>query len=334
MFKRLRRSARPVPLALLLAVAVFTVLAGSLLAASYLIDLNDGSIAEWSGQGIPLFALDPQGDTPLTTDDVVNASVASADIKQTSGNIPGLTFLAQTAMPPALSQPGRAIAAMLDCDRNGLDNERQDRWVVYNTTGPRTDEVTLYTGDQYFGLVPTAALPKFLGQRVLNNLEWGIPISELPIRGDEPPELGTVVDCKHKVNIRIATMQFVTPTGFIVLDTLLPPLGWDISTGKPLSATLTISRPEFEPENVELQWNMTGQSEAYSVLRSADTPYGDLPPFDITSNLTYTDVGAATSPAGAYFYQVRGTTGGIPTVDPSNTVGVFRFELVPGEPPA
>jgi hypothetical protein len=221
---------------------------------------------------------------------------------------------------------------MLDCDRNGTDGERQDRWVVYNTTGPRTDEVTLYTGDQYFGLVPSAVLPKLLGQRVQNQLEWAIPISDLPIRGDEPPDLGKVVDCRHKVDIRIATMQYVTPTGFIVLDTLTPPLGWDIEAGKPLSATLTISRPADAPDDVRLDWNATAQSAEYIIQRSPESPYAGFLEHARVADLFLLDPGAAADEQPAYFYQVQGASGAA-VVDPSNTVGIVKFWLAAGEPP-
>jgi hypothetical protein len=319
-------------LALLVALAVFLTLAAALYAAQTIIDTNDGSVAEWQSQAIPIFQTDPQGDTPVGSDDLVQVAVVSAHIEQAAGDVPGLAFRAQVAFPPAASQPARAVVAMLDCDRNGLDNERQDRWVVYNTTGPKTDDVTLYTGDQYYGLVPSAVFPKFLGQRVLNELEWAIPISELPIRGDEPPELGKVVDCKHQVNIRIATMQFVTPTGFIVLDTLTPPLGWDISTGKPLSATLSISKPADAPDDVRLDWNATGQSPEYVVRRSASSPYDGYLELARVNSPGLTDSGAAVDGEPFYFYQVQGTTGAT-AVDPSNTVGIAKFWLTPADPP-
>lgn len=326
------RTARRPALALLVALAVFLLLSTALWAAAYVIDTNDGSVAEWSAQSIPVFQSDPTGDTPIATDDLLAVAVASADIKQAAGNVPGLAFRAEVAFPPAASQPARAVAAMLDCDRNGLDNERQDRWVVYNTTGPRTDEVTLYTGDQYFGLIPTAVLPKFLGQRALNQLEWAIPISELPIRGDEPPELGTVVDCRHQVDIRIATLQFVTPTGFLILDTLTPPLGWDISTGKPLSAALAISKAPELPDDVRLDWNATAQSAVYIVRRSVASPYDGFAEWARVAEVTYLDSGAATDPEPQYYYQVQGASGDT-LVDPSNTVGVVKFWLAAGEAP-
>jgi hypothetical protein len=326
-----RRAVRRWP-ALIAALAVFLAFAGALYAATIVIDPDDGSVAEWAAQGIPVFQADPSGDTPIATDDLVDASVATGDIAQPSGNIPGLAFRAQVAAPPAASQLGRAVVAMLDCDRNGLDNERQDRWAVYNTTGPRTDEVTLYTGDQYYGLIPSV-YPKFLGQRVLGQLEWAIPISDLPIRGDEPPELGKVVDCRHKVNIRIATMQFVTPTGFLVLDTLTPSLGWDIETGKPLSATLSISIPPDSPADLALDWNATAQSPWYNVQRSSESPYSGYQSLATVESPGLLDVGAAVDAEDDYYYQVQGTSGEV-SVDPSNIVGASKFRLVPGDPPS
>lgn len=330
-------SSRRVGLALLTALGGFLVLTAGLFAATYVIDTNDNRVTEWTDQGIVVFQTDPAGDGiapgggPISpTDDIVTAWVANATIPPTTGqDTPSLAFRVQTAAPPSASQPLRAVAAILDCDRNGLDNERQDRWVVYNTTGPQTDAVSLYTGDLAYGLVPTAVLPKFLGERVINNLEWAIPISELPIRGDEPPELGQVVDCRHKVNIRIATMQFVTPTGFVVLDTVLPSIGWDISTGKPLPAELTISQP-VETDDVLLEWNATGQSAAYDVLRSTAGPYEGFTSCGSTVETLFTDLAAVTQPEPAFFYQVQGTTGGVATVDPSNTVGIYKFALIPG----
>lgn len=319
-------------LALFVALAVFLASAATLWAAGYVIDTNDNTVTEWQSQGIPTFQNDPAGDTPIATDDLIAVAVANADIKQTNGNVPGLAFRAQMSSPPALIQPLRGIAAMLDCDRNGLDNERQDRWVVYNTTGPHVDDVTLYTGDQYFGLVPSAVLPKLLGQRVQTSIEWAIPISDLPIRGDEPPDLGTVVDCRHQVDIRIATMQYITPTGFVILDALTPPLGWDIAAGKPLSATLTISRPADAPDNARLDWNATAQSPEYIVLRSATGPDAGYVEVGRVNSPGFTDEGAASTAGDAYFYQVQGATA-TSAVDPSNTVGVVNFPLTAGDAP-
>jgi hypothetical protein len=326
------RPAQRPALALLVALALFLAFAGALYAAQIVIDTNDNTVAEWQSQSILVFQTDPSGDTPNPTDDLVSVAVATGEIKQASGNVPGLAFRAQVALPPAASQTGRAVVAMLDCDRNGIDNERQDRWVVYNTTGPRTDEVILYTGDQYFGLIPSAVLPKLLGQRVQNQLEWAIPISELPIRGDEPPELGKVVDCRGKVDIRIATMQFVTPTGFVELDTLTPPLGWDVETGKPLSATLTVARLPEAVDDVRLDWNATAQSSEYIVQRSETSPYVGYSELVRVPAPGHTDLGAAAVAGAVYFYQVQGNSDGI-LVDPSNTVGVMNLPLSPGAAP-
>lgn len=320
-----------------LALGVTLLLVSAASAAVYIIDTNDSSITDWTTPGIVAFGSDPAGDVldpggapGFATDDIVKAWVGSATIPPPTGqNQPSLAFRVETASLPPASQLLRSVAAFLDCDRNGIENERQDRIVIYQTTGPRVDEVTIYTGDQIYGLIPSAVLPKLLGQRVSNNLEWAVAIAELPINGNEPPELGKVVDCKHKVNIRIAMMAYVTETQhFVELDTLLPAVGWDIDLGVPLSATLTISRPVGTPD-VTLNWTPTGQTEQYEVQRSVQ-PYDGYASWTTTPALTAIDADVNGQPEPAYYYLVRGLSGGVQTVEPSNKVGVFKFNLVVG----
>lgn len=321
-------------------------LAALALAAQYTIDTDDRSIAEWDAQGIVMFQDDPAESAVISptatispSDDIVAAWVASG-VGQSG--VPSLSFRTYMTDVRALDTANHVAAALIDCDRNGQDNERRDRWAVYHATGfPRGDEMILYTGDTVFGLASSEVLPKLLGQRVQSSIEWAVPIADLPEEGVGEPELDPV-DCRNDVNIRFATMAYDPQTGiFTVLDMTGPSLGWNIALGEPVSATLRIQRA-ISPTDALLLWNPTAQSEAYALLRSRD-PYTGFVSLPITPTvvstgtgvysptLFYTDTGVLSPTIATLFYEVQGTSGGTPTVDPSNLVGLANFPLIPGD---
>ncbi len=318
-------------------------LAALALAAQFNINTDDRSVAEWDAQGIAPYQTDPAESAVLTptvspTDDIVTTWVASG-VGQSGA--PSLFFRLQTAPPRALATLNHVAVALIDCDRNGLDNERKDRWAVYHATGYPSDAMVLYTGDHLWGLYSSIILPQLLGQRVQSSVEWAVPIADLPEEGVGPPELDPV-DCRGEVNIRFATMVYSPTVGsFTVLDITEPPLGWNIALGEPISATLHIRRA-ISPTDVLLSWNPTAQSEAYALLRSSDPYTGFLgtaitptlvsaPPGVLTPTLLYTDTGVLTPTIATLFYQVQGTFSATATVDPSNMVGLANFPLVPGD---
>jgi len=318
-------------------------LAALAVAAQFNINTDDRSVAEWDAQGIAPYQTDPAESAVLTptvspTDDIVTTWVASG-VGQSG--VPSLFFRLQTAQPRALATLSHVAVALIDCDRNGLDNERRDRWAVYHASGFPSDEMLLYTGDVVLGLSSSIVLPQLLGQRVAQDVEWAVPIADLPEEGVGAPELDPV-DCRNDVDIRFATMVYSPTIGtFTLLDVTEPPLGWNIALGEPISATLHIRRA-ISPTDVLLSWNPTAQSESYALLRSSDPYTGFISsaitptlvspvPGVFTPTLLYTDTGVLTPTIATLFYQVQGTFSATATVDPSNLVGLANFPLLPGD---
>lgn len=328
---------------ILLAMALL-LFASTAYAALYNIDTNDNSVAEWETQGVVQFQSDPAGDAlkPDGTsggradDDIIAAWVASGT-GQTG--LDSLFFRVQMNASPALNENLRAIAAVIDCDRNGLDTERQDRIITYFVTSapppfaPPFDLVRVYTGDQNYGYDINESIdPKAAGQRVDSYIEWSVPIQELPIMGTEPSEYEPLVDCRRLVNIRFTTFEYPRFGGLVTkfLDSTTS-LGWNIPEGKPIPAELAIERPAASNDAL-LTWNLTAQSQDYAVMR-ATAPYvlGEYADHAVVTSPTYTEAGIFNDGvADAYFYLVRGRTGGTATVDPSNEVGVFEYALTAG----
>lgn len=337
----LRKPSRHCSLTLVALLVTLALLSATAFAALYTIDTNDMSVAEWEDQGIVEFMTDPAGDVlnpdgspgGSATDDIIGAWVASGT--DPTGNA-SLFFRVEMAQPPASSGGIRGVVAVLDCDRNGVGNERQDRLVTYYATGVPvlrpSDSLRIFTGDMFAYYAIGSGPDKLLGQRVGRYLEWAVPISDLPIIGTEPPELEPVVDCRHDIEIRFLSVNH--PIGeplFRVLDETEPLLGWRIPQGVPISATLTIAQV-ISSNDVLLEWNPTAQSVAYQVLRST-LPYSDTAyaPISTTQTISYTDVAVLGSETDDnYFYQVQGEVDGTATVDPSNRVGFFEYGLVPG----
>lgn len=310
--------------------------AGAALAASYTIDTNDANVSEWSAQGVPIFTedpvgdvLDPDGNPGAATDDIVRGWVASG---VTPGGTPSLFFLVEMASAPAASTTNRAVVALIDCDLNGNVNERQDRWASYQASGFQSDYVRLYTGDQMYGLTTGSGSDKVLGQRVQRYLEWGVPISALPITGNEPPELQPVVDCKGTVAIRFASTQHDSFFGgpFTVLDLTEPLYLFDIPASQTFTVTLTIEALSGS-DDARLAWQTTAPAQTYALLRSTE-PFASFATITTTVATAYVDPGVlAGADPNNYFYQVQSAPG-VPSTLPSNRVGLFKFALAPGEP--
>lgn len=319
-------------LALMTAVILAVGTAGAL-AANYTIDTNDASASEWSAQGVPVFTedpagdvLDPNGNPGVATDDIVRAWVASG---VTPGGAPSLFFLVEMAAAPAASILNRAVVALIDCDLNGNVNERQDRWASYQASGFQSDYVRLYTGDQMYGLTTGSGSDKVLGQRVQRYLEWGVPISALPITGSEPPQIQPVVECKGTVAIRFASTHHDSFFGgpFTILDITEPLYLFGIPSGETFTVTLGI---ETVPggDDARLVWQTTAPAQTYELRRSTE-PFGGFVPITTTTAAEYVDFGVlAAADPNNYFYQVQSAPG-TPSVLPSGRVGLFKFVLTP-----
>ncbi len=327
---------KPLSFGLLALVAAGILSLGSItvLAVGFVIDTNDGSVSEWSTQGVPLFTEDPAGDVlapngdpGVATDDIVRGWVATG---VTPGGTPSLFFLVEMASLPASSAGNRAVGALIDCDLNGDVNERQDRWVVYQASGTPADFVRLYTGDQMYGLTTGSGSDKVLGQRVQRYLEWAVPISALPITGDEPPTIEPVVDCKGTVAIRFASTYHDAFFGglFTMLDVTEPLYLFDIPTGQTFTVTLGIETLAGG-DDARLFWQTTAPAQTYALLRSTE-PFSGFATITTTTETAYVDAGVlAAADPNNYFYQVQSAPG-TPTVRPSGRVGLFKFMLSPG----
>lgn len=328
-----RKSGNFMWLALLVA-GILLLGSATVLAADYVIDTNDGSVAEWNAQSVPLFTedpagdvLDPEGNPGVATDDIVRGWVASG---LTPGNAPTLFFLVEMASPPAASTTNRAVVALIDCDLNGNVNERQDRWASYQASGLQSDYVRLYTGDQMYGLTTGSGSDKVLGQRVQRYLEWGVPISALPITGSEPEEIQPVVDCKGTVAIRFASTQHDSFLGgmFTILDITEPLYLFDIPTSQTFGVTLGIETMTGT-DDARLFWQTTAPAQTYALLRSTE-PFSGFAAITTTVDTEYVDLGVlAAADPNNYFYQVQSAPG-TPSVLPSGRVGLFKFVLTPG----
>lgn len=318
----------------LLVAGMLLLAAVTVLAADYVIDTNDGVVSEWSTQGVPLFTedpagdvLDPDGNPGVATDDIVRGWVASG---VTPGGTPSLFFLVEMASAPAASSTNRAVVALIDCDLNGNVNERQDRWAAYQASGTPADYVRLYTGDQMYGLTTGSGSDKVLGQRVQRYLEWGVPISALPITGDEPPEIEPVVDCKGTVAIRFASTYHDSFFGglFTMLDVTEPLYLFDIPTSQTFTVTLGIEALAGT-DDAGLTWQTTAPAQTYALSRSIE-PFSGFATITTTVLTEYVDAGVlAAGDPNNYFYQVQSAPG-VPSVRPSGRVGLFKFSLTPG----
>jgi hypothetical protein len=187
--------ARHFALSIAISLVMMLISATIAFATLYNVNTNDGNVNEWQSQGIPGFQTDPAGDTINgggSTEDIIETRVAS-------GNDNTLYFLLKTAAAPAVNAPGYIAVASIDCNHNGIDQEFDDRLIVYmphlgSPVGP--ERVMVYTGDQsmFFALGPEA------GQQVGEYIEWGVPIDQLP-----PDDNSPAVDCRNQVGIRFGT---------------------------------------------------------------------------------------------------------------------------------
>ena len=102
--------------------------------------VTDNAIDEWAS--VPVFQSDPQGDTAVPDEDTLEVKVANSP---TSGSVTDLVFLMKVAGNPALQGQYKAAIASIDCDGNGVDQEPQDRIIVYV---PSEDQYYIMRGDQ------------------------------------------------------------------------------------------------------------------------------------------------------------------------------------------
>lgn len=193
------------------------------LAAMYTISTTDSSTADWNG--VPLFQTDPPGDVTNADEDIINVWVASSLEIVGTETITNLNFLMQTAGAPALNLPYRGAAAIIDCDRDGVDNESHDRMVNYGRNG---DVVFICQGNRTgycFNEGDYGSNSPF-GERVGDTayVEWRVRVTELP------PDVLNSNNCRNIVRIRFATFDNSNSTP---IDQTSPQKVWDINQGAP-----------------------------------------------------------------------------------------------------
>jgi hypothetical protein len=183
-------------------------------AAFYPINTDDNSIADWSG--VPVFQTDPASDVITGTEDIINTWIATSAVTTTASS---LNFMVETRSAPALNLPSnstRAVTAIIDCDRDGLDNEVHDRKISYSlsnrSNGPNDQTLvcqgTYPASGQCFILPGTGSPGPEFGERVGSTafVEWRVPVNELP-----PDDMDTV-NCRGLVGIRFAVSHVIIPT--------------------------------------------------------------------------------------------------------------------------
>lgn len=182
----------------------------------YTIDTTDSTVAEWDNQGIPTFQTDPTGDTINgggNQDDIVETRVAT-------GNDGKLYFRLQTLASPAVNALNHSAAAYIDCDRDGVTGEQDDRLVTYIPhyspfgIGSGSERITLCEGNEG----QCTALGPDAGQQVNEYIEWGVTIADLP------------ANCQDDVDIKFYTAIAVFGAQSTVLDETTPLKGWNIPT--------------------------------------------------------------------------------------------------------
>lgn len=149
--------------------------------------VTDNSVDEWSS--VPIFQSDPQGDVGAPDEDVLEIKVANSPA---SGSVSDMVFMMKLSGTPALQGQYKAVIASIDCDANGIDQEPQDRIIVYV---PSEDQYYIMRGDQseFFSGRDTD------GQVVNDYVEWKVALENLP------PDEKDAVDCKNIVKIRFGT---------------------------------------------------------------------------------------------------------------------------------
>lgn len=148
---------------------------------------TDNSIDEWAN--VPVFQTDPQGDAPVSDEDVIEVKVSNSPA---DGSTTEVYFLMKTAGNPAMQGQYKAAIASIDCDGNGVDQEPHDRIAVYV---PSEDQYYVMRGDQseFFSGRDND------GQVVNEYVEWRISTENLP------PDEKDNVDCSGEVMLRFGS---------------------------------------------------------------------------------------------------------------------------------
>ena len=196
------------------------------------VSTTDNVVTDWDP--ITVFRTDPAGDSVdgRNDEDIINSWAASGPA---AGPSTTMFFHVQTAASvESLTQSGRAVAAALDCDRDGNFEEKGDRKIVYLQN---MDVLYIYQGDRSSFSQPTSPFPNSeMGQEwdttgPIDHLEWKVAFSHLPpttLAADDPPG----ANCQGQVDIMFVTFQFnpLPPNNFIKdLDTVSP-RGFDVPT--------------------------------------------------------------------------------------------------------
>lgn len=166
---------------------------GVVYAILYDISTTDGSVSDWDG--IPVFQDDDTGDVENPSEDIDQTWVASGPTSASTAE----TVYFRMKTVSALTDNRGAVAA-LDCNNNGVYDDPEDRLIVYipycNNGAQVSERATIVWGDQYmFGMLGPDS-----GQIIGNEVEWSVPVSDLP-----PDENHPDVDCRNEVNIRFYT---------------------------------------------------------------------------------------------------------------------------------
>ena len=188
-------------------------------AAIYNIDTDDGSISEWAAQSIPVFQTDAVGDTQdggTANDDIVRAWVATGNGGKT------LYFLMQLNAAPALNaDSNRTAVASIDCDNDGIDEEPEDRLIVYY---PGNDWLIISQGDQSYYTFGNANQGQRADPPDDEYIEWSVDLDQLPPDSQTPG-----VNCRGQIGIRFGTADSATNPA-TVLDDTNPLRGWNVPT--------------------------------------------------------------------------------------------------------
>lgn len=207
-------------------------------AVLYTISTTDSSVSEWTSQGIPVFQQDASGDVGSPTEDILDSWVASGP---SGGPAETVYFRMLVNASTALGE-NMAAAAAIDCDADGNFDEPSDRIIVHipqccNPLYGCEERNVKAWGDRtnYTGLGPDA------GQRVGSDLEWSVPVADLP------PDADHSVDCRNEVKILFYTADVSNlctgGTGVTIIDQT-PPSPWN---GFRIPTVVTIKNLDARP---------------------------------------------------------------------------------------
>lgn len=235
------------PISIIFAVLFIMSFATIVIAAEYGIDTNDGSVSEWATYGIPVFQTSPNDGTIDDNMDIKNASVARGD----DGN---LYFMMETYGSDPIVTTDTAAVAIIDCDRDHVIEDPDDRVAVYIRNGSGgflglpSDAVYITSGDYDLRGTPGGSEQgnHDLGQRTGQYVEWGITLADLPLSDSLPANYcqDVIVDIKF-------TTADVVVGGSIFNPTLTVTFVDDTGTFDSFNVPTAISLQAFQVDSRE-----------------------------------------------------------------------------------